>query len=179
MGGISVLIYYDGVWDESRTYSDYSIVGLVVPLDCSYVNLIDMIMREIKKDQSHYEVTVKYQILSNGPLISICTDTSLSFYIEIRKNESNMRQFPLCVNVHKLACSGDSMMTIVSEPGTLGICETMNGEQYTLGGLGNSIIPKLPTIEEMGLKICQNVSYGDESVEETRSNVLRIWDLLM
>ncbi|KAL2546443.1 hypothetical protein Fot_15676 [Forsythia ovata] len=68
MGGISVLIYYDGVWDESRTYSDYSIVGLVVPLDCSYVNLIDMIMREIKKDKSHYEVTVQYQILSNGSL---------------------------------------------------------------------------------------------------------------
>ncbi|KAL2552033.1 Cyclin-D3-2 [Forsythia ovata] len=49
---ISVLVYYNGEWDQSRTYNDYSVVGTVVPLECSYVNLVGIMMKELKLDDS-------------------------------------------------------------------------------------------------------------------------------
>ncbi|KAL2488920.1 uncharacterized protein Fot_42212 [Forsythia ovata] len=109
MGSVSVLVYYDGDWDEAHTYNDYLAVLIIVPLECTYVNLVGMIMKELKNDDSEDAITIQYQVLANGPLIWTCNDSSLSFYIHVKKNECDLTKFPLCVDLEKVKGSGDNL----------------------------------------------------------------------
>ncbi|KAL2488945.1 uncharacterized protein Fot_42237 [Forsythia ovata] len=93
MDDINVLVYYDGRWDECCYYKDYSVVGIVIPIDCSYVVPVDLILKEFKRDHAHYDVTIQYQVVANGPLIRISRDSSVSFYKGIKKNESDSTNF--------------------------------------------------------------------------------------
>ncbi|KAL2473762.1 Uncharacterized protein Fot_49498 [Forsythia ovata] len=104
MDDINVLVYYDGRWDEYCYYKDYSVVGIVIPIDCSYVVLVDLIMNELKRDRAHYDVTIQYQVVANGPLIRISGDSSVSFYKGIKKNESDSTKFPKYVNRWARTC---------------------------------------------------------------------------
>ncbi|KAL2526237.1 zinc finger protein [Abeliophyllum distichum] len=112
MDDINVLIYYDGRWDNYCYYKDYSVVGIVIPIDCSYVVLVDLIMKELKRDSAHYDVTIQYQVVANGPLIRILGDSSVSFYKGIKKNESDLTKFQLCVDINLIPYIYDNRMTL-------------------------------------------------------------------
>ncbi|KAL2483325.1 Uncharacterized protein Fot_44769 [Forsythia ovata] len=112
MDDINVLVYYDGRWDEYCYYKDYFVVGIVIPIDCRYVVLVDLIMNELKRDRAHYDVTIQYQVVANGPLIRISGDSSVSFYKGIKKNESDSTKFPLCVDINLIPCVYDNRMAL-------------------------------------------------------------------
>ncbi|KAL2500678.1 uncharacterized protein Fot_34526 [Forsythia ovata] len=110
MEPVTVLVDYDGEWNHSRSYDAYAIVGIIVPLECSYVKLVDIIMKELKTNQSQHAIKIQYQVMDNGPLIEICSDSSVYFYIQVKKTESNLTKFPLCVDVEKVVCIEDNQI---------------------------------------------------------------------
>ncbi|KAL2543636.1 Uncharacterized protein Fot_12869 [Forsythia ovata] len=147
---ISVLVYYDGEWDTTRTYNDYSIVGIIVPLDCSYGKLVDIIMKELKMDTTQYAVTVQYQVISNGPLIKVCSDSSVYFYIQVKKIELELTKLPLLVDIKKVACDEVNLMfldTSHSDPSCFRKRRRMVIRNCTNQWLDNDFNPRLPTIE--------------------------------
>ncbi|KAL2496276.1 uncharacterized protein Fot_40033 [Forsythia ovata] len=110
MGSISVLVYFDGKWDSLRASNAYSIVQIVIPVECSYLKLVEIIIKELKKDPSQFAIGIHYQITGNGPINEICSDSYVHFYIQIKKNDSDMTKFPLCVEIEKVASSDDNLM---------------------------------------------------------------------
>ncbi|KAL2531569.1 Uncharacterized protein Adt_04920 [Abeliophyllum distichum] len=175
MGDINVLVYYDGSWDEYYYYKDYSVVGIVIPIDCSYVVLVDSIMKELKRDQAHYDVTIQYHVVANGPLIRISGDSSVSFYKGIKKNELDSTKFSLCVDIKLIPCIYDNRMaldTVMTARDTLESTLNMGTTYYDKGTIDISLNSKLPTIEEMGLEISEHVTCDDEIIKESDSNVV-------
>ncbi|KAL2505840.1 Uncharacterized protein Adt_21461 [Abeliophyllum distichum] len=172
---INVLIYYHGIWDEYCYYKDYSIVGIVKPIDCNYVVLVDLIMKELKRDQAHYDVTIQYQIVANGPLIRISGDSSVSFYKGIKKNKSDVTKFSLCVDINLIPGINDNRMAldnVMTAPNTLESTLNMRATYCDEGSIDISLNRKLPTIEEMGLEINQHVTCEDEIIQESDNNVV-------
>ncbi|KAL2553173.1 uncharacterized protein Fot_06792 [Forsythia ovata] len=112
MDHVSVLVYYDGEWNHTRSYEAYENVGIILPLDCTYVKLVEIIMKELKRDQSQHATKIQYQVMENGPLIEICSYRSVYFYIQVKKTESNLTKFPLCVDVEMVVCSEDNRICL-------------------------------------------------------------------
>ena len=44
---IKGLVHYAGQWDETNTYSDYEVAGILIPCNCSLQNLKSLISDEI------------------------------------------------------------------------------------------------------------------------------------
>ncbi|KAL2502978.1 uncharacterized protein Fot_36826 [Forsythia ovata] len=175
MGSISVLVYYNGKWDRSRCYNDYSMVGITVPLDCSYMALLGIIMKELKMDDFEYRITVQYQVLANGPLIQIDTDSSLYFYIQVKQGETNLTNYPLCVDIEKLDTNENNLTYLCNSvnEGVAGSFHDRSVNDNTgFGSMENLMITKFPTIQEMGDDICENVTYGDNNIEERSTNII-------
>ncbi|KAL2495113.1 uncharacterized protein Fot_38870 [Forsythia ovata] len=175
MVDINVLIYYDGIWDEYCYYKDYSVVRIVISIDYNYVVLVDLIMKELKRDHAHYDVTIQYHIVANGPLIRISGDSSVSFYKGIKKNKSNLMKFPLCVDINLIPGIYDNRTAldpVMTAPNTLESTLNVRATYYDKGSINISLNRKLPTIEEMGLEISQHVTCDDETIKESDSNVV-------
>ncbi|KAL2547563.1 uncharacterized protein Fot_09093 [Forsythia ovata] len=160
MDNINVLTYYDGIWKDYCYYKDYSVVGIVISIDFNYVVLVDLTMKELKRDQAHYDVTIQYQIVANGPLLRISGDSSVSFYKGIKKNKSNPMKFPLSVDINLIPGIYDDGMAldiVLTTPNTLESTLNMRAKYYDKGSIDISLNQKMPTIEEMGLEISQHV----------------------
>ncbi|KAL2457750.1 uncharacterized protein Fot_56087 [Forsythia ovata] len=160
MGSINVLVYFGGEWDNSRMYSGYSIVGVTIPVDCSYSKLVEIILRELKRDQLECAITIQYQITVNGPPVSVCSDSSLHFFIEVKKNDRDMTKFPLCVEIENVALRNDNMMSLGNE---MPIHDNIAYPHGMTNDLRNGCMvtlpnPVMPTIEEMGSAIVEYVN---------------------
>ncbi|KAL2471743.1 zinc finger protein [Abeliophyllum distichum] len=112
MKPVSVLVYYDGEWNHSWSYDAYAIVGKIVPLECSYVKLVKIIMKELQWDQSQHAIKIQYQVMDDGLLIKICSDISVYFYIQVKKTESNLTKFPLSVDVENVVYIEDNQICL-------------------------------------------------------------------
>ncbi|KAL2518229.1 Uncharacterized protein Adt_14476 [Abeliophyllum distichum] len=175
MDDINVLIYYDGRWDNYCYYKNYSVVEIIILIDCSYVVLDDLIMKELKRDRAHYDMTIQYQVVANRPLIRISGDSLVSFYKGIKKNESDLTKFPLYVDINLILCIYDNRMaldTVMMARDTLESTLNMRATYYDKGTIDISMNLKFPTIEEMGLEISQHVTRVDEIIKESDSNVV-------
>ncbi|KAL2556878.1 zinc finger protein [Forsythia ovata] len=142
MDDINVLIYYDGIWEDYCYYKGYSVVGIVIPIDYNYVVLVDLIMKELKRDPAHYDVKIQYQIVANGPIIRISGDSSVSFYKGIKKNESNPMKFLLCVDINLIPGNYDDGMaldTVLTAPNTLDSTLNMRAKYFDKGVYSNGL----------------------------------------
>ncbi|KAL2558040.1 hypothetical protein Fot_02779 [Forsythia ovata] len=132
-------------------------------------------MKELKRDQAHYNVTIQYQVVANGPLIRLSGDSSISFCKGIKKNESDLTKFPLCVDINLISCIYDNRMTLdtlMPAPDTLESTLNIRATYYDKGCIYISLNSKLPTMEEMGLQTCRHVTCDDEIIKESDNNVV-------
>ncbi|KAL2522151.1 uncharacterized protein Fot_26074 [Forsythia ovata] len=174
MESINVLVYYDGVWDHARGFNGYSIVGIIVPFECSYAKFVDIIMKELKMDQLQYAIKIQYQVMANGILIEICSNSSVYFYIQIKKTESGLTKLPLCVEIEKVVCNEENLICLGN---------VVNGEDTSVHSqairthnssydFGSSSLPILPITEEMGAAICEYVPFPEQNIDENECDVI-------
>lgn len=96
---VNVFLYYGGKWDELNNYNDYSVSGILVPMECTYSKLVEMIVEELNWDPTKDAVSLQYQVNKNMPPIKIYNDHSISFYLELKKKDQDVTKYPLCVDV--------------------------------------------------------------------------------
>lgn len=99
MEHISVLVYYGGKWDRFNNYSDYSATGILFPRECTYIKFVEMIVKEINWGTTRDAIKIQYQVNKSMPLMRISNNNSVSFYLELKKKDRDVRKFPLCVDV--------------------------------------------------------------------------------
>ncbi|KAL2559956.1 zinc finger protein [Forsythia ovata] len=174
MGSINVLVYFGGEWNSSRMYNGYSIVGVIIPVDCSYSKFVEIILRELKRNQLECAITIQYQITKNGPPVAVCSDSSLYFFIEVKKNDRDMTKFPLCVEIENVAPRNDNMMCLGNEfPGydNIPYPHSMTND-FSNGCMETLPNPVMPTIEEMGSAIVEYVKYPDNSSKDIECDII-------
>ncbi|KAL2485081.1 Uncharacterized protein Adt_29837 [Abeliophyllum distichum] len=174
MDSVSVLVYYDGVWDQSRSFNGFSIVGIIVLFECSYAKFVAIIMKELKRDRSQYAIKIQYHVMANGPLIEICSDSSVYFYIQVKKTESGLTKLPLCVEVEKVVCNEENLICL----GNVVIGEDTSVHSQAIRthnssyGFGGSSVPNLPTTEEMGATICEYVPFLEQNIDDSECDII-------
>ncbi|KAL2549206.1 hypothetical protein Fot_10736 [Forsythia ovata] len=84
-------------------------------------------------------------------------DIVVSIYIEkVKSNEDNLEY--LCNSI--------------TEEDAGEFCDRSVTDHTTFGSIDNFLISSFPTIQKMGNDICENVTYGDNIIEETAINVI-------
>ncbi|XP_050238390.1 uncharacterized protein LOC126687878 [Mercurialis annua] len=98
---LKALIYYNGKWDANFNYSDYIMKGIIIPDDTNFENLRSMIANILQVNYWETNMEIKYQLENNGQTLKVEDDNSLIFYLEMRKSDSMITKFPLCISTKK------------------------------------------------------------------------------
>ncbi|XP_062109477.1 uncharacterized protein LOC133820932 [Humulus lupulus] len=99
MDSIAVLLQHNGQWDQNKNYINFDVCGIVIRNDCNYNNLIGMICNELKLQLESTLLTIQYQVKDGYPPLKIVDDSQLKFYIELKKKETNITKYPLCLTI--------------------------------------------------------------------------------
>ncbi|XP_050207758.1 uncharacterized protein LOC126657158 [Mercurialis annua] len=99
MESLLVMVQHSGRWVETNRYDEFEVIGLMIPQDSTYLNLLKVISEELKFDLEKQKVEVKYQVKIQYPPLKIIDDSSFKFYLEIKKKELNFTMYPLCIMV--------------------------------------------------------------------------------
>ncbi|XP_062114477.1 uncharacterized protein LOC133825567 [Humulus lupulus] len=78
MNPITSLVYYDGHWNENNVYEDFKMLGVLIPLDCSFTTLMNILSTELSTILSTENATIKYQIAETLPPLKINNTSTLS-----------------------------------------------------------------------------------------------------
>ena len=98
MGSITVFVNYDGRWDD-KSYVDFKMTGILVPKDATYRVLLELLFEELKMKPEEHTITIQYQVSTGSPPITIVTDSGVLFYLELKKRDTVLTSFPLCIVV--------------------------------------------------------------------------------
>ncbi|XP_062112481.1 uncharacterized protein LOC133823641 [Humulus lupulus] len=99
MNPITSLVYYDGHWNENNVYEDFKMLGVLIPLDCSFTTLMNILSTELSTILSTENATIEYQIAETLPPLKIKSDSSIQFYLECKRNDKTLTKYPLIVSV--------------------------------------------------------------------------------
>lgn len=77
-------------------YVDFQVFGILLPLNCSYAKLLEIICKELKlvPDTS---VIIEYQVKDGYPAFKINDDQNVCFYIELKRRDSEITTYPLSI----------------------------------------------------------------------------------
>ncbi|XP_050206468.2 guanine nucleotide-binding protein-like NSN1 [Mercurialis annua] len=95
---VPVLICYNGKWDENFNYSNYKMKGILIPDDTNFEKLQSMIALIHQVDYWETNMEIKYQLESNHQTLEVEDDDSLGFYLELKRRDSSVTKFPLCIS---------------------------------------------------------------------------------
>ena len=55
----TVCVYYNGVWENRYTYSNFEVTGILIPSDCRYMYLIKTITKRLKLSVTTSDVEIE------------------------------------------------------------------------------------------------------------------------
>ncbi|XP_050224634.1 uncharacterized protein LOC126674254 [Mercurialis annua] len=98
MENILVFVHYNGRWNQNMEYIDFEPIGIVVNTACDYNNFQEILYKQLQINHMSTLLEIKYQVRSNYPPLKISDNVNLSFYLELKKNESDCMKYPLCIS---------------------------------------------------------------------------------
>ncbi|XP_050211913.1 uncharacterized protein LOC126662069 [Mercurialis annua] len=99
MESIPVMIQHKGNWIEANQYADFEVIGVMIPQNSTYLDLLHIIAQEIQVNLEKQNIEIKYQVKIQYPPLKISDDSSFRFYLEIKKKEIDFTMYPLCIVV--------------------------------------------------------------------------------
>ncbi|XP_050217252.1 uncharacterized protein LOC126668077 [Mercurialis annua] len=127
------MIQHKGKWVDTIKYDDFEVIGVLIPQDSSYLDLLQIIAQELQIDQGKHKIEIKYQVKIQYPPIKIIDNSSFKFYLEIKKKELDFTLYPLCILVcddtiqtQTLSESTRSISTAISAAFSAAISESNN-----------------------------------------------------
>ncbi|KAL2487812.1 Uncharacterized protein Fot_41104 [Forsythia ovata] len=95
----SIFLCYGGEWIEDNKYTGSNMMGILVPRNCTYKQLIDMLFLELQLDPELVAVTIHYKVGENLPPVRISSNNNLQCYLNLKMVENDLSRFPLCIDV--------------------------------------------------------------------------------
>ena len=103
MGKVMAFIMYGGRWEGNPpVFVGAKAMGILIPVDCTYIGLCDIICESLNIDSSMHYVTLKYDAMSPPvPLIKLRNDQDVLIWMELKK-DSSKTSYPLFVESQAL-----------------------------------------------------------------------------
>ncbi|XP_050205775.1 uncharacterized protein LOC126655583 [Mercurialis annua] len=102
MTTLKIILYCNGVWDDSFNYLNYKIKGVLLKEDTDFEMLKLLICGVLKENSWETNLDIKYQLEPNQQPVDIDDNESVQFYIELKRNKARMTHFPLCVTAKQV-----------------------------------------------------------------------------
>ena len=109
MDNIDVVVQHGGEWNENRNYINFKVCGLLIPINCTYNNLLGLILNELMLSPESSTTKIEYQVRDSYPPFDIANDCQLMFYIELKKKELDFTRYPLCLTIGE--CNAQDTIT--------------------------------------------------------------------
>ncbi|XP_050211806.1 uncharacterized protein LOC126661964 [Mercurialis annua] len=126
MESLLVMVQHSGQWIEENTYADFQVIGIMIPKDSSYLDLLNQISNELKLKLQEQRIEVKYQVKNQYPPLKITDDSSFKFYMDIKKMQTDFTMYPLCIDVHS-----DTLLIQATQQSSRSISTGISYSDYT------------------------------------------------
>ncbi|KAL6550037.1 hypothetical protein OROMI_020525 [Orobanche minor] len=93
---IPIILYYNGIWRDEIVYTNFKVSGLLMQPTEVLTNL-ECLVRTTLNISSSNIFTMKFHITPNIPPISIRDDSTLRFYVEVCRRNSEYGKYPLII----------------------------------------------------------------------------------
>ncbi|XP_075078697.1 uncharacterized protein LOC142164599 [Nicotiana tabacum] len=97
MVNVSILIQYNGVWQDNRRYVKFDAEGILINSSCNYEELVTTISKQIKGGSCTKLIDIKYIVQEGYPPISISNDMNVQLYIDLKMKKTEITSYPLCI----------------------------------------------------------------------------------
>jgi len=99
MENIPILLQYSGEWDDNHNFINFHVDAILIKTCWKFEQLLREIAKQLQKDSK--TIVIQYAIAQGYPPITICSDMSVSVYMELKKSSAGMTTLPLCVSFAK------------------------------------------------------------------------------
>ncbi|KAL2465814.1 Uncharacterized protein Adt_41665 [Abeliophyllum distichum] len=173
---INIFLHYCGEWNENHEYKNFKKAVILVPLECTFNNLVEEIYSELELNQTIMDITIQYQVKYSEPPIKIRTNKSLVFYLELKRKDKDFTSFPLCIDFSTVtASSGSSNLhqkLHLEKPATSTSSDMLQLQLYEINN-STIIAPlRLPTVEDIAYEVSHNVPEVDDVIMEAKTTII-------
>ena len=103
MSSLTVFAHYDGQWNSNNNYVDFKMVGLLVPIDSNLVILKQLVANALETSMPPSDIILQYQVDPGLSPMKLDNDSAVDFYVELKKGNSKLTRFSLCITMNVLA----------------------------------------------------------------------------
>ena len=100
MSSLTIFAHYDGQWNSKNEYVDFMMVRLLVPIDCNLVIIKHLMANALEISMPPSDITLQYQVDPSLPPMKLDNDSAMKFYVELKKRDSTLTRFPLCITMN-------------------------------------------------------------------------------
>ncbi|KAK6162873.1 hypothetical protein DH2020_002714 [Rehmannia glutinosa] len=166
MEKIPVVVYHNGQWEENREYTNFEITGILIPMDCTFSTLKEILEQQIQFRKDVEAMQIKYKLTETLPPLKIENDYNLKFYLEVKSKETDWMRFPLCIDIVLISkcqylskSKEPSLQVTTQRNATEGTCN-MSVESSLMENMGQNVIDYI----DYANLISRNV-VGEETTE--------------
>ncbi|KAH0736956.1 hypothetical protein KY290_035661 [Solanum tuberosum] len=117
---ITILLRHSGIWVSDVNYEGYKVDGIVVGESISFMNLKALILAELEIDGVRKDIEIRYIVDGNTCPLKIRNDMGVKLYLEVRRNETGIGMYPLCIDttekmvgeIHNFDCSSGEIICV-------------------------------------------------------------------
>uniref|UniRef100_A0A1U7W6Q6 Uncharacterized protein LOC104220715 n=1 Tax=Nicotiana sylvestris TaxID=4096 RepID=A0A1U7W6Q6_NICSY len=93
MENISILLQHSGELDDNNNFINFHVDAILIKTYWKFEQLLREIAKQLQKDSK--TIVIQYAIAQGYPPITICSDMSVSVYMELKKSSAGMTTLPL------------------------------------------------------------------------------------
>lgn len=99
MAAVSIFIRFNGHWDNFEKYVRGETKGVMVPLNTSYIGLLEMLINVMCLRGQGKSLVLQYCVEVGMTHVRIQNDTDVFFYLQLKKKDVHvLSKFPLCID---------------------------------------------------------------------------------
>ncbi|XP_050222827.1 uncharacterized protein LOC126672920 [Mercurialis annua] len=175
MESIPVMIQYKGNWIEANQYADFEVIGVMIPQNSTYLDILHIIAQEIQVNLEKQNIEIKYQVKIQYLPLKISDDSSFRFYLEIKKKEIDFTMYPLCIVVISDTSQIQTILPDASASISTAISES-NRDQDTISIHDRYMSDTFDEIDKATLQACLrlhaiNNHYQQKTVKSCQKNI--------
>ncbi|OIT27276.1 hypothetical protein A4A49_63935, partial [Nicotiana attenuata] len=109
---IPILLQHSGEWVTESKFVNFLVNGVLINSDCSYDYFVDEIYKQLGRDPITSAIEIKYTVKDGYIAIPIYNDMSVRLYMEMKKKNLNITEYPLCITLKTVYSSAQCSYSI-------------------------------------------------------------------
>ncbi|KAK6158679.1 hypothetical protein DH2020_005993 [Rehmannia glutinosa] len=151
-----------GEWTENTDYINFEITGILIPMDCTFSTLHEILEQQLQVSRDEERIQIKYKLREYLPPLKIENDFNLKFYLEVKSKEEDSIKFPLCKD---LLVNLENQLLLKSKETSLHETAHQNAMEGT-----NSISEESSAMENMGQNLIDYIDYEQIQIGNVYNN---------